>query len=77
MYGIDRKIYHEGPWSASQDDGGVMPNSNTEWQIFPSDADKWPSSLVFLSTPYTHGKYFFLHTFWFTRLDLKEELAVK
>ena len=31
----------------------VMPNSDPEWQIF-------------LSTPYTHDRYFFLHTFWFT-----------
>ena len=29
----------------------VMPNSDPEWQIF-------------LSTPYTHDRYFFLHTFW-------------
>ena len=28
----------------------VMPNSDPEWQIF-------------LSTPYTHERYFFLHTF--------------
>ena len=28
----------------------VMPNSDPEWQIF-------------LSTPYTHDRYFFLHTF--------------
>ena len=34
----------------------VMPNSDPEWQIF-------------LSTPYTHERYFFLHTFWYTTFD--------
>ena len=36
----------------------VMPNSDPEWQIF-------------LSTPYTHDRYFFLHTFWFTTFDFQ------
>ena len=34
----------------------VMPNSDPEWRIF-------------LSIPYTHDRYFFLHTFWFTTFD--------
>ena len=36
----------------------VMPNSDTEWQIF-------------LSTPYTHDSNFFLHTFWLTTFDFQ------
>ena len=36
----------------------VMPNSDPEWQIF-------------LSTPYTHDRYFFLHTFWLTTFDFQ------
>ena len=36
----------------------VMPNSDPEWQIF-------------LSTPYTHDRYFFLHTFWWTTFDFQ------
>ena len=36
----------------------VMPNSDPEWQIF-------------LSTPYTHDRYFFLHTFWYTTFDFQ------
>ena len=36
----------------------VMPNSDPEWHIF-------------LSTPYTHKRYFFLHTFWFTTFDFQ------
>ena len=36
----------------------VMPNSDPEWRIF-------------LSTPYTHDRYFFLHTFWFTTFDFQ------
>ena len=40
----------------------VMPNSDPEWQIF-------------LSTPYIHDRYFFLHTFlihhmWFSKKNL-------
>ena len=40
-----------------------MPNSDPEWRIF-------------LSTPYTHDRYFFLHTFWFTTFgfSFKESL---
>ena len=38
----------------------VMPNSDPEWQIF-------------LSTPYTHDRYFFLHTFWFTTFDFQRK----
>ena len=36
----------------------VMQNSDPEWQIF-------------LSTPYTHDRYFFLHTFWLTTFDFQ------
>ena len=36
----------------------VMPNSDPERQIF-------------LSTPYTHDRYFFLHTFWLTTFDFQ------
>ena len=36
----------------------VMPSSDPEWQIF-------------LSTPYTHDRYFFLHTFWLTTFDFQ------
>ena len=36
----------------------VMPNSDSEWQIF-------------LSTPYTHDRYFFLHTSWLTTFDFQ------
>ena len=36
----------------------VMPNSDPEWQIF-------------LSIPYTHERYFFLHIFWFTTFDFQ------
>ena len=36
----------------------VMPNSDPEWQIF-------------LSTPYTHDRYFFLHTSWLTIFDFQ------
>ena len=42
----------------------VMPNSDPEWQIF-------------LSTPYTHDRYFFLHTFDTPHLIFKVELALK
>ena len=40
----------------------VMPNSDPEWQIF-------------LSTPYTHDRYFFLHTFWFTTFDFQSRIC--
>ena len=36
----------------------VMPNTGPEWRIF-------------LSTPYTHDRYFFLHTFWLTTFDFQ------
>ena len=39
-----------------------MPNSDPEWQIF-------------LSTSYTHDRYFFLHNYWFTKI-FKEELDI-
>ena len=42
----------------------VMPNSDPEWQIF-------------LSTPYTHDRYFFLHTFWFNTLDFQRRTCYK
>ena len=42
----------------------VMPNSDPEWQIF-------------LSTPYTHDRYFFLHTFWFTTFDFQRRTYYK
>ena len=57
VYGVDRKICHEGHWSASLG-CRVMPNSDPEWQIF-------------LSTPYTHDRYFFLHTLWLTTFDFQ------
>ena len=36
----------------------VIPNSDPEWQMF-------------LSTPYTQARYFFLHTFWLTTFDFQ------
>ena len=42
----------------------VMPNSDPEWQIF-------------LSTPYTHDRYFFLHTFWLTTFDFQRRICYK
>ena len=42
----------------------VMPNSDPEWQIF-------------LSTPYTHDRYFFLHTFWYTTFDFQSRTCVE
>ena len=42
----------------------VMPNSDPEWQIF-------------LSSPYTHNRYFFLHTFWFTTFDFQPRTCYK
>ena len=42
----------------------VMPNSDPEWQIF-------------LSTPYTHDRYFFLHTFWLTKFDFQRRICNK
>ena len=57
VYGVDRKICHEGHWSASRG--------------LPSDAEQWSRVSDFLSTPYTHDRYFFLHTFWFTTFDFQ------
>ena len=42
----------------------VMPNSDPEWQIF-------------LSTPYIHDRYFFLHTFWLTTFDFERRTCYK
>ena len=42
----------------------VMPNSDPEWRIF-------------LSIPYTHDRYFFLHTFWFTTFDFQSRTCYK
>ena len=42
----------------------VMPNSD-------------PECWIFLSTPYTHDRYFFLHTFDLPTFDFKAELAIK
>ena len=42
----------------------VMQNSDPEWQIF-------------LSTPYIHDKYFFLHTFWLTTFDFQSRTCYK
>ena len=42
----------------------MMPNSDPEWQIF-------------LSTPYTHDRYFFLHTFWLTKFDFQRRICNK
>ena len=42
----------------------VMPNSDPERQIF-------------LSTPYTHDRYFFLHTFRFTTFDFQRRTCYK
>ena len=42
----------------------VMPNSDPEWQIF-------------LSTPYSYVRYFFLHTFWFTTFDFHSRTCHK
>ena len=42
----------------------VMLNSDPEWQIF-------------LSTPYTHDRYFFLHTFWLTKFDFQRRICNK
>ena len=42
----------------------VMPNSDPEWQIS-------------LSTPYTHDRYFFLHTFWYTTFDFRRRTCYK
>ena len=41
-----------------------MPNSDPEWQIF-------------LSTPYIHDRYFFLHTFWLTTFDFQRRTCYK
>ena len=57
MYGVVRKICHEGLWSASRG--------------LPSDAEQWSRVTDFLSTPYTHDRYFFLHTFWITTFDFQ------
>ena len=63
VYGVDRKICHEGHWSASEA-CRAMPNSDPERQIF-------------LSTPYTYDRYFFLHTFWFTIFDFQRRTCYK
>ena len=42
----------------------VMPNSDPEWQIF-------------LSTPYTHDSYFFLHISRFTTFDFSPRTCFK
>ena len=42
----------------------VMPNSDPEWQIF-------------LSTPYTHDRYFFLHTSRLTTFDFQRRTCYK
>ena len=42
----------------------VMLNSDPEWRIF-------------LSTPYTHDRYFFLHTFWFSTVDFQSRTCLK
>ena len=42
----------------------VMPNSDPEWQIF-------------LSTPNTHDRYFFLHTSRFTTFDFQRRTCYK
>ena len=42
----------------------VMPNSDPEWQIF-------------VSTPYTHDRYFFLYTFWLTTFDFQSRTCNK
>ena len=42
----------------------MIPNSDPEWQIF-------------LTTPYTHERYFFLHTFWFTIFDFQSRTCYK
>ena len=42
----------------------VMPNSDPDWQIF-------------LSTTYTHDRYLFLHTFWFTTFDFQRRTCYK
>ena len=56
VYGVGRKICHEGHWSASRG--------------LPSDAEQWSRVADFPTTPYTNDRYyFFLHTFWFTTFD--------
>ena len=60
LFGITRleKSVTRDHCSASRGSCLVMPNSDPEWQIF-------------LSSPYTHDRYFFLHTFWFTTFDFQ------
>ena len=50
MYSVDRIICHDGHWLATR--------------VLPSDAEQWSLVTDFLSTPYTHDRYIFLHTFW-------------
>ena len=59
VYGVDRKSVTR-VTERHHEACRVMPNSDPdpEWQIF-------------LSTPYIHDRYFFLHTFWFTTFDFQ------
>ena len=57
VYGVDKKICHEGHWSASRGRTMIL------------------SDRFFLSTPYTHARYFFLHIFWFTTFDFQSKVT--
>ena len=61
MYGVDRKICHEGHWSASRG--------------LPSDAEKWSRVTDFSIHTIHPWKRFF--TFWLTTFDLQSRTCYK
>ena len=62
------KICHEDQWSASRG----LPRAAEQWsRVADDDGDSDPEWRMFLSTPYTHDRYFFLRTFWFTIFDFQ------
>ena len=63
VYGVDRKSVMRGT-DQHHEARQVMLNSD-------------PKGRIFLSTPFTHDRYFFLHTFDLPRLISKVELAIK
>ena len=63
VYRMNREICHEGHWSASRG--------------LPSDAEQWSRVKDFLSTPYTHDRYFFVNTFCFTTFDFQRRTCYK